>query len=200
MATRKPKAPAVPVAPVIEAGDAEVPVPKPKPKAKGKPKAKAPPAAVEKPVAPEPQPKPTPPKPVEAKPVEEAPKKPEAPLSPEDAKIAQYFQNPKSKVSGKFKTKVLQWIDMYETIGAANEVWKKPNPVSVWETPKHEFHAVWTQFMEGMSVSDAEALICVALDNRVAALEQMLASWIATKLRTVIGQPDLMIKMLEGTA
>ncbi len=168
-----------------------------KAKAKGKAKAKAAPAtppvtpaAAEKPVAPTPAPRP----------VEEAPRKHEVPLSPEDAKIAQYFQNPKSKVSGRFRTKVSEWITMYETIGSAHEVWKKPNPMAVWETPKHEFHGTWNQFMEGMTVSDAEALVCLAIDNRVTALEQMLVSWIALKLRSVVGQPDLMVKMLEGNA
>lgn len=152
-------------------------VPPAKPKAKGKPKAKAvpvtepPPTVVEKP-----------------------------PQTPEDEKIQQYFQNPKSKVSGKYKDKILEWIAMYELIGPAHDVWKKPNPMTVWEKPNHEYHIMWNHYMEGISIRDAEALLSVALDNRITALEQMLASWIALKLRSVAGQPDLMVRMLDGTA
>jgi hypothetical protein len=194
MAGRKPKAPVIadpaPTAPKPEAVSPETLKAKAKPKGKPKAPAKPAPVVIEKPVA-------MPKAPV-LEPEPNATLDP--PQNPEDAKIQQYFQNPKSKVSGKFRAKVLEWIILYETIGSGNDVWKKPNPITVWESSKHEFHEAWTQYMQGMTISDAEALICVALDNRVTALEQMLASWIAVKLRSVVGQPDLMVKMLEGNA
>lgn len=165
MASRKPKAPAVEVPPAVPKSTLETA--KPKAKAKPKPKVAKPAPLVE--VAKNPTETIEPPKPAELP-------KPTEPLSPEEAKIQQYFPNPKSKVSGKYRTKVLEWIALYETIGTSHEVWKKPNPITVWEDPKHEFHGEWSRFMEGMVISDAEALCCVALDNRVTALEQMLVA------------------------
>lgn len=176
-ATSKPKAKAAPKAPAEPTEPIEAPA-KPQPKLQAKPKTAKPSAKPEaKEVKPEVKP--------EVK-VEET-------LSPEDAKIREHFKNPNVTFTGVYRSKILEWISLYEELGVSNPIWRDPK--KVWKDPQHPAYESWSRFTEGFSNHDVQQLMNAAYENQQNAMVEMLACWFAMKLAGL--SPDQMIREIQ---
>lgn len=118
---------------------------------------------------------------------------PEETLSPEDAKIREYFKNPNVTFTGVYRTKVLDWITMYEKLGTTNTIWREPK--KVWKDPAHPAYADWSRFVEGFSNYDVQQLMNAAYENQQNAMLEMLACWFAIKLSGL--STDQMIREIQ---
>lgn len=161
-------------------------VPKAKPKARAKSAVESP-----KPVAVKVKAKPA--KPAAKPPAPEAAPAEDETLSPEDAKIREYFKNPNVTFTGVYRAKILEWIVLYENIGHTNEIWREP--AKVWDNERHVAYESWSRFIEGLNTYDVQQLMRAALESQQYAMVEMLACWFAKKIRGM--SPDAMIREMQ---
>jgi len=114
-------------------------------------------------------------------------------VSPEDTKIREYFKNPNVTFTGVYRTKVLEWIAMYEKLGPTNTIWREPK--KVWKDSAHPAYADWSRFVEGFSNYDVQQLMNAAYENQQNAMLEMLACWFAIKLSGL--STDQMIREIQ---